>query len=79
MDGVTTQKTVTIRVNKILSPKSFLWATPNGAELHSTGQWVENLLRNGRQVLFDHVAQGTLKVVEPFKFDNEPSVCIKRR
>jgi guanylate kinase len=82
MDGVTTQKVVTIGVNKILSPKSFfffLWATPHGAELHSTGQWVENLLRNGRQALVDHMVQGTLKVVESFKFVNEPSVCIKRR
>ena len=56
-----------------------MWAKPNGAEFHSTGQWVENLLRNGRQVLDVHVAQGTLKVVESFKFDKEPSVCIKRR
>jgi len=51
MDGVTTQRAVTIRVNKILSPKSSLWITPHGAGLHSTRQWVENLLRNGRQAL----------------------------
>ena len=62
MDGVKTQKAVTIRVNKVLSPKSFLWATPHGAKWHSTGQWVENFLRNGRQALVDHVTQSKLKV-----------------
>jgi hypothetical protein len=79
MDGVATQKTVTIIVNKILSPKSLLWATPHGTELLFTGQWAGKLLRNGRQALVDHVAQGSLKVVESFKLDNELSVCIKRR
>ena len=40
--------------------------------------WVENL-RSGKQELVEHVVQGTLKVVEYFKFHYESSVCIKRR
>jgi hypothetical protein len=55
-----------------------VWATTHGTELHSVGLWVENL-RNGRQALVDHVAQATLKVVESFNLDNEPSVCTKMR